>query len=508
MKNLLKPFCFLFPAVLIALLPGNSTTAAETTDSLFADCKLIIEDPALTADDYTSFSLCTLAINTDYYRDYAIAQVPASGRTVNRRLSLSSPENYGRVNYGNGDHTMSLNFGNNLFLFEAGDQVDIHLQSDTVVFEGKSKDKFTCIYLIQQVRIQSPLDVSALLAAGQLSEAFARVWAQEDSIYRVGSTILARYRNSLNPQVSALIDLDMKSRCLMDYHLKLGALVNSKMRASVFAPIRQEMEKRDLLQLSPLQQQLQTQSYYYSDMLMAKEVLAARMDNSTVSDKRNKRFSFGDLHRRIQGRYDGELRDKLMMIAFYFYGNMKADSGEFEQLVSNESQNNVFQDAIRRFKERRSDGVMVYPFELEDEAGKTHRLADYKGKVLILDFWFTGCAGCASLAKKLKPMIASYRGREDIRFITVNVDGRKASWLKGLASGKYTSDDEVNLSTGDLGVQHPMIRHYNIMSYPQLIIVSKEGKLITVNPPIPTAEKPDTAELNRFIESCLAGKEG
>lgn len=507
MKNLLNYFCFLFATILMASLPGSST-GAEKTDSIFADCKLIIEDPALARDQHASFSLCTLQINTDYYRDHRVVEIPVRGKMLSKKLPLSAPLNYGRVSYGNGDHTMSLNFGNNLFLFEAGDQVDIRMQPDTVIFEGKSKDKFTCMYLIQQIRIKSPADVFPLIAAGQISEALTRVWAQHDSTYRAGSAILALYRKNLNPQVSALIDLDMKSRILRDYHQILGALVNSKMRANVFAPVGQEMEKQHLLQLSPLQQMLQTQSYYYGDMLMAKEVLAARIANSTAAEKRNKRFAFGDLYKRIQERYDGALRDKLMMIAFYFYGNMKSDSGGFEALETDQGQDNVFKQAIRRFKERRSDGVMVYPFELEDEDGKIHRVADYRGKVLVMDFWFTGCAGCATLAKRLKPLIASYRGREDIRFITVNVDGRRASWLKGLASGMYTSDDEVNLFTGNLGMQHPMVRHYNIMSYPQLIIVSREGKLISVNPPIPTSEKPDTAELNRFIENCLAGKEG
>jgi len=33
-------------------------------------------------------------------------------------------------------------------------------------------------------------------------------------------------------------------------------------------------------------------------------------------------------------------------------------------------------------------------FSLRDAAGKSHRLADFKGRVVLLDFWATWCTGC------------------------------------------------------------------------------------------------------------------
>ncbi len=34
------------------------------------------------------------------------------------------------------------------------------------------------------------------------------------------------------------------------------------------------------------------------------------------------------------------------------------------------------------------------PFRLTDESGKTEELADYRGKVIVLNFWATDCGGC------------------------------------------------------------------------------------------------------------------
>jgi len=40
------------------------------------------------------------------------------------------------------------------------------------------------------------------------------------------------------------------------------------------------------------------------------------------------------------------------------------------------------------------DGQPAPDFALKDGSGKTVKLQDYRGKVLLLDFWATWCTGC------------------------------------------------------------------------------------------------------------------
>ena len=49
--------------------------------------------------------------------------------------------------------------------------------------------------------------------------------------------------------------------------------------------------------------------------------------------------------------------------------------------------------------------------ELADLAGKTHRLADYRGKVVLVNFWATWCEPCREEMPSIERLRASLEGR-------------------------------------------------------------------------------------------------
>src|SRR4029453_11576116 len=65
--------------------------------------------------------------------------------------------------------------------------------------------------------------------------------------------------------------------------------------------------------------------------------------------------------------------------------------------------------------------------ELKDVDGKVHRLADYKGKVVLLNFWATWCAPCREEMPSMQSLRDSLEGRP-FAVLAVNVgEGARAA---------------------------------------------------------------------------------
>jgi thiol-disulfide isomerase/thioredoxin len=55
--------------------------------------------------------------------------------------------------------------------------------------------------------------------------------------------------------------------------------------------------------------------------------------------------------------------------------------------------------------------VVVEPFELEDMDGERHALADYRGKVVLINFWGTWCPPCVREMPSLERLYQHLRDR-------------------------------------------------------------------------------------------------
>jgi thiol-disulfide isomerase/thioredoxin len=65
-------------------------------------------------------------------------------------------------------------------------------------------------------------------------------------------------------------------------------------------------------------------------------------------------------------------------------------------------------------------GGAAQPIELEDLRGKVHRLADYRGKVVLVNFWATWCAPCREEMPSIDRLRAALEGRPFV-VLAVNV---------------------------------------------------------------------------------------
>ena len=113
---------------------------------------------------------------------------------------------------------------------------------------------------------------------------------------------------------------------------------------------------------------------------------------------------------------------------------------------------------------------------LKDVNGKTVRLADLKGKVVLLDFWASWCGPCRRANKGLVSLYAKLKTK-GFEIYSVSIDDEKASWEKAIA------DDHITwLQVNDKGGWYaPVATALKIEQIPTTYLIDKQGKIAAVD---------------------------
>ncbi len=111
-------------------------------------------------------------------------------------------------------------------------------------------------------------------------------------------------------------------------------------------------------------------------------------------------------------------------------------------------------------------------FVLKDSSGKTVELKDYRGKVVLLDFWATWCTGC----KKEIPWFSEFQSTYGAKgFAVVGVSLDEGGW------------NVVKPFLADTKVPYPILlgddataQRYEIMNLPDTFLIDQQGKVAAV----------------------------
>ncbi|QEC43407.1 TlpA family protein disulfide reductase [Pseudobacter ginsenosidimutans] len=206
----------------------------------------------------------------------------------------------------------------------------------------------------------------------------------------------------------------------------------------------------------------------------------------------------------IVDNYHGDLKEKLLIMALRLDSSL-GDFSRFEAELNNISGEENKVELNRLYA--KLEGRPAYNFQLTDTSGKLVQLGDLKGKVVFIDFWFTGCGACAGVYEKvLKEAEAELGNEQDIVFVSVCVDRARASWMKSVYKDEYTSPHVINLYTNGEGTQNNLIRYYGIQAFPQFLIIDREGKVFRFLRDFTAKELTNAASLVRVLKNLAAIK--
>jgi len=108
-------------------------------------------------------------------------------------------------------------------------------------------------------------------------------------------------------------------------------------------------------------------------------------------------------------------------------------------------------------------------FELMDLEGTPHTLADFRGEVVVLNFWATWCPPCVEEMPSLQ-RLEDMLGERGLRVVAVSVDERLAD------VPDFVEDHRLRfLVLHDLGKR--VSRRWDVFQFPETWIVRRDGTL-------------------------------
>lgn len=147
-------------------------------------------------------------------------------------------------------------------------------------------------------------------------------------------------------------------------------------------------------------------------------------------------------------------------------------------------------------------GMPMPDFAANTVDGKEYKLSDFKGKILVLDFWFTGCIPCKAEMPFFDKLAEELKG-QPVQFISVSLDTGDqlmALWKKMMA-GKDDQDPVLNVNLPN-GFKSEFAVKMNIRSVPRIVLVDKEGNIVDAY-----AKRPSDLKLKQQIEGLLGAEE-
>jgi peroxiredoxin len=142
--------------------------------------------------------------------------------------------------------------------------------------------------------------------------------------------------------------------------------------------------------------------------------------------------------------------------------------------------------------QRAAIGGRAPDFELTDTEGKTWKLSDLKGKIVLINFWASWCDPCKDEIPSIQNLLNSEKGNDKLVFLSIlyrDDPAQATSYLKERGFGFPVLLDTRNVASS-----------YGVTGVPETFVIDKSG---IVKDKIIGPQKWDTPEVRAALAKLI-----
>ena len=212
-------------------------------------------------------------------------------------------------------------------------------------------------------------------------------------------------------------------------------------------------------------------------------------------------------------RYTAKIGGALMIFMgiLMFTGKMNAVTGylssgaptiaEEQKEEKTEEAEKTDADEPQKENETESGLTPAIDFTLTDQYGNTHKLSDYKGKTVFLNFWATWCSPCRAEMPDIQKLYES-----------AETEGEDALVVLGVAApnlGNEKSEEEIKAFLEENGYTYPVLMDttgevfmsYGVNAFPTTFMITREGEVFGY-----ASGQLNEETIKSIVEQTMSGK--